>query len=54
MIKFPGVSIFISEIPNEKELNKLSTKQLFSICILNNIGLKKVLIDYLMTKKKLG
>lgn len=53
MIKFQNVPIFIDAVPNVNQLNKLTATQLFEICKCNNIGLKKILIDYLMTKKKL-
>lgn len=52
MIKFDGMSKHISNVPVRKELESLTCKELFSICCICNIGLKKVLIDYLMSKKK--
>lgn len=54
MIRFGNEPMpWLSKIPVESELKRLTLKQLLEVCKWQR-GLKKVLIEFLMTKKKLG
>ena len=44
---------WLSNIPKESELKRLTIKQLLEVCK-HQKGLKNVLIEFLLTKKKLG
>lgn len=52
-IKYSGISKFISDTPNEKELSKFTINELFIIARRHHIGLKQILINFILTKEKL-
>ena len=52
-IKFTGLNRFISDIPVKEELEKLTANELIAICLRHPIGLKKILINFILTKKKI-
>jgi hypothetical protein len=52
MIRFGESTAWLSNIPVESELKRLTIKQLLEVCKRQR-GFKTVLIAFLMTKKKL-
>ena len=52
-IKLTGVKNYLSSIPIKEELEKLTAKELFIICLRHQIGLKELLINFILTKKKI-
>ena len=52
-IKITGMKTFISDIPVKEELMKLTLKELSIIAFRHPIGLKELLVNFILTKKKI-
>lgn len=52
-IRISGINKWLSKNPVKEELEKLSNKELFIIALRHQIGLKKLLIDFILTKKEI-